>query len=215
MLVPSSEKIIPNEKVPHKIYQVPLEPEYLDDYIRLEMEGSRMEGYTRLVEFQNALCEGVLNSTEMLKEVKNFDLLLYDSPAGMCGVLVSELLSIPRVQIQAHPNSPFGFDNMIPMPVSYVPGLFSGLTDEMTFMERIINLLSYLLIKTFWIDLVYSSAMNDHKIKYKIKPGKSYQEAIGDAELVLIAADFALEYAQPLLPGMCNNVYYTNKRTSK
>ena len=174
-----------------------------------------MQGYTRLVEFQNALCEGVLNSTEMLKEVKNFDLLLYDSPAGMCGVLVSELLSIPRVQIQAHPNSPFGFDNMIPMPVSYVPGLFSGLTDEMTFMERIINLLSYLLIKTFWIDLVYSSAMNDHKTKYKIKPGKSYQEAIGDAELVLIAADFALEYAQPLLPGMCNNVYYTNKRTSK
>lgn len=172
-----------------------------------------MQAYARLVEFQNALCEGVLNSTEMLKEVKNFDLLVYDSPAGMCGVLVSELLNIPRVQIQYHPNSPFGFDNMIPMPVSYVPGLFSGLSDEMTFMERIINLLSYLLIKTFWIDLVYSSAMNDHKIKYKIKPGKSYQDSIGDAELVLIEADFALEYPQPLLPGIYNKVYYTNKRT--
>ena len=89
----------------HKIYQVSLEPDYLDDDIRLEIEGSRMQGYARLAEFQNALCEGVLNSTEMLKEGNNFDLLVYDSPAGMCGVLVGELLSIPRVQIQAHPNS--------------------------------------------------------------------------------------------------------------
>ena len=161
-----------------------------------------MQGYARLAEFQNALCEGVLNSTEMLKEVNNFDLLVYDSPAGMCGVLVGELLSIPRVQIQAHPNSLFGFDNMIPMPVSYVPGLFSGLADEMTFMERVINLLSYLCLKTFWMDLVSSSAMNGHKIKYKIKPEKSYQEAVGDAEMVLIAADFALEYPQLLLPGI-------------
>ena len=91
---------------------------------------------------------------------------------------------------------------MIPMPVSYVPGLFSGLTDEMTFMERVINLLSYLCLKTFWMDLVSSSAMNGHKIKYKIEHEKSYQEAVGDAEMVLIVADFALEYPQPLLPGI-------------
>jgi len=53
------------------------------------------------------------------------------------------------------------------------------------------------------------------RLSIKLNLEKSYQEAIGDAELVLIAADFELEYPQPLLPGICNNVYYTNKRTIK
>lgn len=78
----------------------------------------------RLMDSQKALCEGALNSTEFLKKVQDYDLLVYDSPTAMCGVLVGELLSIQRVQILLSAlNSPLGFDYMIPMPVSYVPRL--------------------------------------------------------------------------------------------
>ena len=44
--------------------------------------------------------------------------------------------------------------------------------------------------------------MNNLKIKFNIKPERSFQEAIGDAEMVIITADFALEYPLPLLPGI-------------
>ena len=57
-------------------------------------------------------------------------------------------------------------------------------------------------MKSFLLDLLFGSIMNNLKVKYNIKSERSYEEAVGGAELVLIAADFALEYPQPLLPGM-------------
>ena len=146
-------------------------------------------------------CESALTSTEALEELRGFDLIVYEGPVGMCAPLVGELLGIPRVEILiSGPNVPFGFDHMIPMPVSYVPQHMLGFTDEMSFKERVINLVAYLGGKLF-MDLVLSSIMNALKVKHNIKPERSYQEASGDAELVIIAADFALEYPQPLLPG--------------
>ena len=44
--------------------------------------------------------------------------------------------------------------------------------------------------------------MNALKVKYNINPERSFQESAGDAEMVLITADFALEYPQPLIPGI-------------
>ena len=186
----------------HNIYQVPLKPDYIDDYIRLVFEGFWKQGMARLMDFQKVLCEGALNSTEFLKKVRGYDLLVYDSPTAMCGVLVGELLSIPRVQILlGTPNSLLSFNHMIPMPVSYVPRHYLGFADKMTFIQRLINLASYLSEKLMF-DIFFGGMMNSLKVKYNIKPERSYQEAVGDAELVLIAGDFALEYPQPLLPGM-------------
>ena len=91
--------------------------------------------------------------------------------------------------------------HMIPMPVSYVPQLLTGFTDKMTFMERVMNLGAYLggLVMT---NLAFARPMNALKVKYNIKPERDFKEALRDAELILITADFELEYPQPLLPGM-------------
>ena len=181
---------------------MPLKPDYLDHLIRLDFEGSWLQGISWKRKILNILCESALKSIKMLEEVKDFDLLVYDSPMGMCTPLVAELLGIPRVEIlMSAPNTPFSFNHMIPMPFSYVPSHLSGFTDRMTFMERSINLVSYLCEKLL-LDLLFGSIMNNLKVKYNIKSERSYEEAVGGAELVLIAADFALEYPQPLLPGM-------------
>lgn len=181
---------------------MPLKPDYMDDYIRLVIEGFWKQGMVMLMDSQKALCEGALNSTEFLKKVQDYDLLVYDSPTAMSGVLVGELLSIQRVQILLSAlNSPLAFDHMIPMPVSYVPRLYLGFSDKMTFIQRFINLASYLGEKPLF-DIFFGGMMNSLKVKYNIKPERTYQEAVGDAELVLIAGDFALEYPQPLLPGL-------------
>ena len=202
LVVPSSQKIKPSEKVPHKIYQVPYEPGFLEDaMIRLEFEGHKLQMLSKMGEVLHALCESVLNSTEILEDLKGFDLIFYDSLAS-CAVLIGEHLSIPRVElVPAPPNVPFSFKHMIPMPVSYVPQLLTGFTDKMTFLERVVNLGVYLGMKLF-IQFAHERPIEALKVKYEIKPEQSYHEAAGNVELVIITADFAIEYPQPLLPGM-------------
>ena len=68
-------------------------------------------------------------------------------------------------------------------------------------MERFMNLGAYLSGRLF-VSLKYERILNALKVKYNIKPERSSKETVGDAELVLITADFALEYPQPLMPGM-------------
>ena len=136
-----------------------------------------------------------------VKELEGFDLIIYDSISNGA-VLIGEKLDIPRVEIlPAPPNVPLGFAHMIPMPVSYVPQLITRFSDEMTFLERVLNLGAYLVIKLAF-SLVSYRKMDALKVKYNIKPERSFQEALADAEMVIIGADFAVEYPQPFLPGM-------------
>jgi len=201
MVVPSTQQIKPGDKVPHKIYHVPLASDYLDILIRLEVEGRKFESVKKLPETLASLWEGALNSTELLNELKGFDLIVYDNMA-LYGPLVGELLGIPRVEIfPSPPNLLLDVYHMAPMPISYVPQLVTGFTDQMTFTERVMNLGAYVVGKLFVI-LTYDRIMNGLKVKYNITPERSFQESIGDTELVIITADFPLEYPQPLLPGM-------------
>ncbi|KAL9957656.1 hypothetical protein ACROYT_G034579 [Oculina patagonica] len=200
IVVPSSQKITSSEKVPHKIYQVPYQISFVEDTImRLHIEEKNIEAFFAVRGLLTTLCEAVLDSTEVLNELKGFALLIYDSLA-FCGVLVGELLDIPRVQILPGPSNPFALDHMIPMPVSYVPQQLTGFTDKMTFVQRAINLGVYIGVKIL-MPFALIRPVEALKTKYNIKPEKSFQEAAGDVELVIITADFALEYAQPLLPG--------------
>ena len=169
--------------------------------VQIDLEGRKLKYMLKMSETLTGLCEGALSSREVLNELKDFDLIVYDS-ISFCGALVGELLDIQRVEVMpVPPNVPFGFPHMISMPVSYVPQLLLGFTDKMTFVERVMNLGAYLGIKLA-TKLVTGRAMNALKVKYNIKPERDYQEIVGDAEMVIITADFALEYPQPLLPGM-------------
>ena len=203
MVSPSTQQIKPNEKIRHIIYQVPFNPDFLDDWLRLEIEGRNFELFTRTPKIISGLCGGALNSTDMLDELKKYDLIIHFAVIN-CASLVGEFLDIPRVEIFPYPpNNIFNFYHMTPMPSSYVPqfSMKPDLTDKMTFGERVINFVAYLCGKLF-LSLVFDRSMNNLKIKYNIKPERSFQEAAGDAELVLITADFALEYPLPLLPGI-------------
>ena len=201
LVVPSSHEIKPRGKVPHKIYQVPYRPGLIENtFVPLELEGSKLELLMKMSEVFAVLCESALNSTKIFKELEGFDLILYAS--DNCGALFGECLNIPRVEIITNaPNTPVGFFHMIPMPVSYVPQLFLAFTDKMTLLERAVNFVAYFGGRLF-MDIVFARPMNALKVKYNIKPERSFQETAGDAEMVIITADFALEYPQPLLPGI-------------
>ena len=203
MVTSSSQKIKPSANIPHTLYQVPYKSGFLEDMmIRLQLEGGQSpKFFFKVQETLASLCEAALNSTEVVNELKGFDLIIYDS-SGLCAVLIGQKLGIRRVEIlPVPPNNPLSFMHMMPMPISYVPQHFTGFTDKMTFMERVMNLGAYLGGLAV-INLGFARTMNALKVKYNIKPERILQEAVGDAEMVIITADFALEYPQPLLPGM-------------
>ncbi len=197
----------------HKIYQVPYKPGFLGDLVRIEIDqGSKLQFLLKVTEALTVICESFLNSTELQEELKGFDLIVYDSLAVCPAVMLGERFGIPRVEIVLHPNYPFAFNHMVPMPVSYVPQAFTGFSDKMTFVERVVNLGAYLegvlnvaacFGTNLFNNIVYNRPVNPDalKAKYNITPERSFQEAVADAELVIFTADFALEYAQPLLPG--------------
>ena len=172
-----------------------------NELIKIELEGRKLQFFLKLSEIVVEFCESALKSTKVLEELKGFDLVVYDS-MSLCGAMIAELLDIRTVETLPAPATvPFGLVHMIPMPVSYVPQLLTGFTDKMTFVERLMNLVAYVGVKAS-MNLILYRRMNALKVKYNIKPERSIQEAIAGAEMVLIGADFAVEYPQPLLPGM-------------
>ena len=154
-----------------------------------------------VLSIQLVLCECPLNSRDFLQELKSFDLIVFDSSAP-CGVLVSQLLDIPTVVINVMGplNYPLSLYHMVPMPVSYVPMQESGFTSRMTFFQRVANLGIYCVTRV-QLDLFLARSFDALKAKFHIKPERSFEEGIGDAELVIFSTDFALEYPQPRLPG--------------
>ena len=203
----SDVKISSNENLPHFIYKVPYEPGFSEELlVKPAIDGNQLKGMWALAQVEKVMCECLLNDTKLLQELKDFDLLVYEG-AALCAVLLGEHLEIPRVVIApGPPNAAFAPFHMIPTPVSYVPQQLTGFSCNMTFIERVINLGVYyagqLLLK-----VMFAQSVIPLKTKFHIKPEISYEDAVTNVELVIILADFALEFPQPLLPGIAIKIW--------
>ena len=188
------------EKIPHKIYQIPYDEAFTEEYV---IKKAIEEGWWRLLislnELGSVVCDFLLNDTELLQDLKNFDLVVYDDLA-LCTALVAERLSIPTVVIIPLPPTLAKSYLMIPYPVSYVPLMMTAFTSRMSFTQRLANLGAYIFFE--WASyFLFAGYLSPVKEKYNISPEISCFEAFRNFELVIIEADFAFEYPQPLLPG--------------
>ena len=193
-----------DEKIPHKTYQVPFDSTFIEEFVvKMAIEEGILKALIKMNELQRVACEQLLNNTELLQSLRNFDLLVYEG-AALCSVLVADVLGIPHVIIfPVSPNvatSPFF---QIPLPVSYVPVHMTSFTSKMSFTQRLMNLGVYI-FSSFVTRFMFATSMSPLKEKYDITPDTSYYEALSNYELLIIEADFALEYPQPLLPGLNN-----------
>ena len=191
-----------SDKVTHKFFQVPFESGFIENtVVKYEIKGNKLKLLWRISELMEVVAESFFNSTELLKELEGVDLIVYECMAYFA-VLFGELHDIPRVEILTiSPTFLLARHHLVPMPVSYVPQLMTGFSDKMTFLQRVINLGVYVVMGVAEKVFLFSKSMNKVKVKYNIRPEKSFTEAVGEAELLIISADFALEYPQPLLPG--------------
>ncbi|OBS67815.1 hypothetical protein A6R68_03644, partial [Neotoma lepida] len=95
-------------------------------------------------EFSESLCKDVVFDKELMTKLHNssFDIMVAD-PFAPCGDLLAEILKIPLVySLRFFPGSTYEkYSGGLPLPPSYVPVAMSELTDQMTFMERVQNVL--------------------------------------------------------------------------
>ncbi|XP_072860083.2 UDP-glucuronosyltransferase 2A1-like isoform X2 [Pogona vitticeps] len=147
------------------------------------------------------ICDTVLLDEKLLKKLESahFDILISD-PVTACGELVAEKLHLPFIY-----SLRFTFGNTmerlcggIPSPPSYVPASLGGLTDRMTFLQRMGNMLFYLSQ-----DIVFQHVLfKQWDTFYSEVLGRptTFCETMGKAEIWLIRTYWDFEFPRPFLP---------------
>ena len=109
------------------------------------------------------MCKEVVSKKKLMTKLQEsrFDVLLAEA-AGPCGELLTEILRIPLVySLRFSPGYLFEkYSGKLSFPPSYVPVIFSALSDHMTFMERVKNML-YVLYFDFWFQTFDEKTWNE------------------------------------------------------
>ncbi|XP_067892108.1 UDP-glucuronosyltransferase 1A1-like isoform X2 [Heterodontus francisci] len=160
-----------------------------------------LQHVSKMRQFFLSICEDLLFSTELIQELaeEKFDALLSD-PLSPCGAIVAEYLSLPSVNLLRR--IPCGLDNLAtqcPRPLSYVPRIFTGNTDRMTFLQRTNNVLASLL-EPLWCHFIYSP-FEELATKF-LQRDVTLAQLLSQASIWLLRFDFVFEFPRPLMPNM-------------
>ena len=151
-------------------------------------------------DFSITACTAIIkHAKKHQEEFKAFDLLFGDSPPD-CHVIIAEFLVLPRIDIK--PAYAMRWQMELGL-VSYIPNIISSTSGGMSFMERLQNLVSFGSMKA--LGIYHFTRFDELKAEFNIMPERYFQESIHLAEMTLIMGHFAMEYPQPLLPGIERN----------
>lgn len=100
------------------------------------------EFFIEITQILKSMCESTVYNQTLMKKLREtkYDVMIID-PVMPCGELVAELLAVPfvftlRASLAGMKEKHCG---KLPAPLSYVPVQMVGLTDRMTFLERVKN----------------------------------------------------------------------------
>lgn len=130
------------------------------------------------LDFGRQQCDGVLKNQQLMATLQDsaFDVILQD-PLAMCGDLVADMLGVPLIL-----SLRFSFGSVMerhcghaPLPPSYVPLAPLPYNDRMTFVERLINMVTYVASSTL-TELAWKLSVN--KYYSEIKGQRSHHNVI-------------------------------------
>ncbi|NWX65839.1 UD11 glucuronosyltransferase, partial [Promerops cafer] len=205
--------IKPSKNFVMKMYSVPITQEEMEKDFKAFLhtsfeEGSFLERFLKVYEHMKRLgnlsvstCEHLLQNKELMSylEESKFDALLTD-PVVPCGVILAEHLSLPSVYFLR--GIPCGLDfeaTQCPNPPSYVPRAFSQLTDRMTFLQRVKNLL-FETQNLFLCDFAFDpfSKLASEFLQREV----TVLDLLRKGSVWLLRLDFVLDYPRPLMPNI-------------
>ncbi|CAG2241988.1 UGT [Mytilus edulis] len=171
---------------------------YFEDIIRemveTMMSGAKITALTEWLKGTNALCHGYLNDTAHVHELAahQFDYAIVDYAPTLCYSVMAYKLNLPFISLGAFIDPSV---NRVPFNPSFMPTLFSSFTDKMTFRERIINTVRYVLL------LLRPSVPSFETLSERYVPEKQRvsNEKIKQMSLMYIADnDMLLEFPHPV-----------------
>ncbi|XP_006163632.2 UDP-glucuronosyltransferase 2B31 isoform X2 [Tupaia chinensis] len=147
------------------------------------------------------LCTEVVYNRKLRTKLMDsrFDVVLAD-PVSPCGELLAEFLNVSLVYSLrfSHGYTWEKYTAAVPFPPSYVPIIMSELTDKMTFMERVKNMI-YVLYFDFWFKSFDKKKWDQFYSEVLGRPTTLF-ETMRKADIWLIRTYWDLEFPRPLLP---------------
>ncbi|RMC18302.1 hypothetical protein DUI87_04184 [Hirundo rustica rustica] len=205
--------IKPSKNFVMKMYSVPYTQEEMEKDFKAFFQVSFEEGsfferflkvyrsIKRITDLEVSSCEWLLQNKELIRylEESKFDAVLTD-PFLPCGSILAEHLSLPSMHFLR--GVPCGLDfeaTQCPNPPSYVPRAFSQLTDRMSFLQRVKNLLfdtqSFFLC-SFAFDQF--SKLASEFLQREV----TVQDLLRKGSVWLLRSEFVLDYPRPLMPNI-------------
>ncbi|KAM3864514.1 UDP-glucuronosyltransferase 2C1-like [Diretmus argenteus] len=166
--------------------------------------GVQVEMFTAMFNIHRIVCATATNMfkdetlMERLKETK-YDLVLTD-PAWGAGILLARYLKLPLVYNVRWVTSGEGHLAISPSPLSFVPMTGSGLTDKMTFAQRVKNMMFHFLWEAqdrFLIRPQYQAVCDEF-----FGTDVDFYELLQGADLWLMRVEFAFEFPRPTMPNV-------------
>ncbi|XP_006893588.1 PREDICTED: UDP-glucuronosyltransferase 1-9-like [Elephantulus edwardii] len=146
-------------------------------------------------------CKSLFNDKKLVEFIRDssFDVVLTD-PFDMCGLIVAKYFSLPSVVFARGAFCHYLEEGtQAPSPVSYVPREFLGLSDTMTFTQRVRNQIFHLeehLICSYFFKRVTETLS---EIFQKSVP---LYDLYSLPSIWLLRTDFVLDYPKPVMPNM-------------
>ncbi|XP_056308171.1 UDP-glucuronosyltransferase 2A1-like [Danio aesculapii] len=163
-----------------------------DEMIRFVTETHKQSCNMTAIMFEN---ETLMNS---LKDAA-YDVVLTD-PAYGSGVLLAHHLGLPLVyNVRWTVYGEAHFD-IAPSPLSYIPVSGLQLTDKMTFSQRVMNIMTYIMIR-YKYSKNFGSPYQEFTQKY-FGPNVNFFSLLQDADLWLMRNDFTFEFPRPTMPNV-------------
>ncbi|NXW30836.1 UD11 glucuronosyltransferase, partial [Phaetusa simplex] len=205
--------IKPTKNFDMKMFPVPFTQEELDyTFWRTSQdvfaEGSFLERIVKTYEgVKNtsamflSTCTHLLYNKELVRylEERKFDAVFTD-PLLPCGQILAEHLSVPSVLFLQQIPCGLEFEaTQCPSPPSYVPRVFTDLTDRMNFFQRVKNLI-FDIPNYFLCDFVfqpYAKLASEF-----LQRDVTVLDLLRKASIWLMKLDFVLHYPRPLMPNM-------------
>uniref|UniRef100_A0A2R8MEC8 UDP-glucuronosyltransferase n=2 Tax=Callithrix jacchus TaxID=9483 RepID=A0A2R8MEC8_CALJA len=149
------------------------------------------------------ICKDLVSNKKFMKKLQEsrFDVIFADAMFP-CGELLSEIFNIPFVYSLS---STLGYTlekygGGFLFPPSYIPVVISELSDQMTFIERVKNVI-YMLYFDFWFQLFEMKKWDQFYSEVLGRP-TTLSETMGKADIWLIRNSWNFQFPHPLLPNV-------------
>uniref|UniRef100_A0A8C6UXA4 UDP-glucuronosyltransferase n=1 Tax=Neogobius melanostomus TaxID=47308 RepID=A0A8C6UXA4_9GOBI len=160
--------------------------------------------FSTFIDFHRNVCtyvSAILDNKELVSTMKasNFDVMLTD-PTWGGGVILAKYLNLPLVYNVRWIITGEAHFAIAPSPVSYIPITGTGLTDKMTFLQRVKNVILHIFTQT-QNSLVVMQTYQPLCEKY-FGQSSNFNSFVLDADIWLMRVDFVFEFPRPTMPNV-------------